>query len=88
MPRIFPTARTDTIVGPAFSVDPGDRYRAVVAGYGTVGQTVVRLRAENAIHSTVIEISHRTVRRLKQQGVSVVHGDAGRRETLLGAARF
>ncbi|MGA2478625.1 MAG: cation:proton antiporter [Spirochaetia bacterium] len=61
------------------------RYRAVVVGYGPVGQTLVRLLAENGISSTIIEMNLRTVRRLRQEGTAVVYGDAGHRETLASA---
>jgi CPA2 family monovalent cation:H+ antiporter-2 len=61
------------------------RYRAIVVGYGPVGQTVTRLLQDNAIEPTVIELSRDTIHRLRAAGVSAVYGDASHRETLQGA---
>jgi CPA2 family monovalent cation:H+ antiporter-2 len=60
----------------------GPRHRAVVVGYGPVGQTVTRLLRENDIEPTVVELNLETVRRLRQEGVLAVYGDASHRETL------
>ncbi|HEX6276613.1 MAG TPA: cation:proton antiporter [Polyangiaceae bacterium] len=51
-------------------------HRAVVVGYGPVGQTVVRVLRENGIESTVIELNHETARTLGEAGIRAVHGDA------------
>jgi monovalent cation:H+ antiporter-2, CPA2 family len=64
---------------------PSPRFRAVVVGYGPVGRTLVRLLAENGVDSTVIEMNLETVRRLRDEGVPVVYGDASHRETLQAA---
>lgn len=61
------------------------RYRAVVVGYGPVGRTVTRLLRENEIEPTVIELNLETVRRLREEGVSAVYGDANHRDTLQSA---
>ncbi|RRJ96921.1 sodium:proton exchanger [Opitutaceae bacterium TAV4] len=58
------------------------RHRAVVVGYGPVGQTVVRLMKDNDIESTVVELDLKTVQHLRSEGVEAVYGDAGRPETL------
>jgi CPA2 family monovalent cation:H+ antiporter-2 len=51
-------------------------HRAIVIGYGPVGQTLVRLLREHSIEPTVIELNHSTARELERAGVRVVHGDA------------
>jgi CPA2 family monovalent cation:H+ antiporter-2 len=67
----------------AFPLAPG--YRAIVVGYGPVGQTVTRLLRENGIEPIIIEMNRDTVHRLREAGVSAVYGDASHRETLQGA---
>ncbi len=57
-------------------------HRAVVVGYGPVGQTVSRLLRENEIEPTVIEMNIETVRTLRGQNVPAVYGDAAHVETL------
>ena len=61
------------------------RHRAVVVGYGPVGQTVTRLLRENEIEPTVVELNLETVRRLREEGMSAVYGDAGHGDTLRSA---
>ena len=61
---------------------PRDAHRAIVVGYGPVGQTVTRLLRENGIEPTVIEMNHQTVKELRKKGTHSVHGDAARREVL------
>jgi CPA2 family monovalent cation:H+ antiporter-2 len=64
-------------------VTEGDaRHRAVVVGYGPVGQTVTQLLLDNGIEPAVIELNHETVRRLKAFGVKAIYGDASRPEIL------
>lgn len=65
------------------SRSPG--HRAVVVGYGPVGQIVCRLLQENEIKPTVIELNVETVRRLNDQGISAIYGDASHREILQAA---
>ncbi|MGE3541187.1 MAG: cation:proton antiporter [Candidatus Tectimicrobiota bacterium] len=60
-------------------------HRAIVVGYGAVGQTLTRLLQENAITPTVIELNRDTVRRLQEAGIAAVYGDARQPETLRGA---
>jgi CPA2 family monovalent cation:H+ antiporter-2 len=50
--------------------------RAVVVGYGPVGQTVCRLLQQQGIAPTVIELNIETVRRLNQDGIRALYGDA------------
>jgi CPA2 family monovalent cation:H+ antiporter-2 len=63
----------------------GARHRAIVVGYGPTGRTVVRLLLENGITPTVVDVNIDTVRALRQQGVTAVHGDATRPEVLESA---
>jgi CPA2 family monovalent cation:H+ antiporter-2 len=69
--------------GPAPQADPD--HRAVVVGYGPVGRTVCRLLRENDIEPTVIEMNVDAVRRLRDQGVPAVYGDAAHPDTLKAA---
>lgn len=57
-------------------------YRAIVVGYGPVGQTVTRLLRENGIAPTVIELNHETVAALNASGTRAVYGDAAQLEVL------
>jgi CPA2 family monovalent cation:H+ antiporter-2 len=58
---------------------------AVVVGYGPVGRTLVRLLQENDIVPTVIDLNLDTVRRLREDGLRAVYGDATQRTTLSDA---
>jgi CPA2 family monovalent cation:H+ antiporter-2 len=60
-------------------------HRAVVIGYGPTGRTVARLLQENGIEPTIIEMNLETVRRLREQGLAAVYGDATRPDTLQAA---
>jgi CPA2 family monovalent cation:H+ antiporter-2 len=59
--------------------------RAVVIGYGPIGRTVTRLLREHGVAPTIIDLNVDTVRRLREEGLPAVYGDAGHRDTLLGA---
>lgn len=67
----------------------GPEHRAVVVGYGPVGQTLVRLLRENGIEPSVVEMNLETVQRLHADGIHAVYGDAMHPETLkeAGVAR-
>jgi CPA2 family monovalent cation:H+ antiporter-2 len=60
-------------------------HRAIVVGYGPVGQTVTQLLLDNDIEPTVIELNLETVRRLKAFDVRAIYGDAIRPEILTEA---
>jgi len=60
-------------------------HRAVIVGYGPTGRTATRLLRENGIEPTVIELNMDTIRRLRDEGVTAVYGDASHRETLEAA---
>ena len=59
-----------------------EEHHAVVVGFGPVGRTVARLLSKNGIRPVIIELNLETVHHLKERGMSVVYGEAGRRETL------
>jgi len=62
-----------------------DVYRAVVIGYGPIGQTVSRLLDESEVEPTIIEMNRDTVQRLRSEGKKAVYGDASHREILQAA---
>ena len=70
----------DPDVQAAQAIDPS--HRAVVVGYGPVGKLVVEQLRENGLESTVIELNHETVNRLREAGVPAVYGDASQPEIL------
>lgn len=51
-------------------------HRAIVVGYGPVGRSLAALLRENSIEPTIVELNSDTVRALRSEGMSVVHGDA------------
>jgi len=57
-------------------------YRAVIVGYGPIGQTVSRILRQRGIEPTVIEMNIETHRRLRIEGQRVVYGDANQNEVL------
>lgn len=61
------------------------KHRAIVVGYGPVGQTVARLLESNEIVPTIIEMNLETVRRLIAEGKTAIYGDAAQRGTLENA---
>jgi CPA2 family monovalent cation:H+ antiporter-2 len=56
--------------------------RAIIVGYGPVGQTVVRLLQENDVVPIVIELNVDTVRHLMKANIGVIFGDATHTEAL------
>ena len=60
-------------------------HRAIVVGYGPVGQTVTQLLLDNGIEPIVIELNLDTVRRLRTFDVRAVYGDASRPDILAEA---
>jgi monovalent cation:H+ antiporter-2, CPA2 family len=65
--------------------DSAPSHRAIVVGYGPVGQTVTQLLLDNEIVPTVIELNLDTVRRLRAFDVRAIYGDATRPEILVEA---
>jgi CPA2 family monovalent cation:H+ antiporter-2 len=74
--------------GPSFNAVIGEgtihepAHRAIVVGYGPIGQMVVRLLRDRGIEPTIIEMNIETARRLRNDGVRVVYGDANQKEVL------
>ncbi|APW59407.1 cation:proton antiporter [Paludisphaera borealis] len=71
--------------GPQHELDDPEasgRHRAVVVGYGPVGKTLARLLRDNQIDPVVIELNMDTVRRLGDDGVRAIYGDALHRDVL------
>lgn len=66
-------------------IPPREQHRAIVVGYGPVGQTVTRLLRENEIEPIIIELNVETVQRLKAEGTHAIYGDATRVDTLTQA---
>ncbi|MEI6167414.1 MAG: cation:proton antiporter [bacterium] len=64
-------------------------HRAIIIGYGPVGQTLTQLLRKNNISTTIIEMNLETVDHLRAQNITVMYGDASHVETLkrAGAAR-
>ena len=70
---------------PSETPDERAHHKAVVIGYGPVGQTVTRLLAENEVIPCVIEMNLETVRSLRNAGIRAVYGEASSRDTLIEA---
>jgi CPA2 family monovalent cation:H+ antiporter-2 len=63
----------------------GDKRRAVVVGYGPVGQTACRILRDFQIHPAVIDMNLETVRSLAESGQLAIYGDATQRDILEAA---
>ena len=57
----------------------------MVIGYGPVGRTVARLLRQNGVTPTIVDLNVETVRALRDEGLPAIYGDAGHRDTLVGA---
>jgi monovalent cation:H+ antiporter-2, CPA2 family len=57
-------------------------HRAVIVGYGPIGQIVYRILSQWGIEPTVIEMNIETHRRLRREGRNAVYGDANQPEIL------
>jgi CPA2 family monovalent cation:H+ antiporter-2 len=60
-------------------------HRAIIVGYGPTGRTLARLLRDNEIEPSVIELNMETVRRLRDEDMLAVYGDASHREALEAA---
>lgn len=63
------------------ALDPAT-FRAVVVGYGPIGQTVSRLLLDGGIEPVIVETNLETVRRARREGRRVIYGDAEHAEIL------
>jgi CPA2 family monovalent cation:H+ antiporter-2 len=59
--------------------------RAIVVGYGPVGQTLTRLLRAFEIDPVLVDMNVDTVRRLRKEGARAVYGDATREDILRAA---
>jgi CPA2 family monovalent cation:H+ antiporter-2 len=67
--------------------DPvAERIKAVIVGYGPVGQTAARILRDFNIQPVVVDLNVDTVRDLSASGELAVYGDATRRDILETAA--
>ena len=66
-------------------VSEGDKPRAVVVGYGPVGQTACRILKDFEIQPVVIDLNLETVRNLVAEDQSAIDGGATRRDILEAA---
>jgi CPA2 family monovalent cation:H+ antiporter-2 len=62
-----------------------EKPKAVVVGYGPVGQTASRILREFEIQPVIIDLNLDTVRSLADSGELAIYGDATRREILISA---
>jgi monovalent cation:H+ antiporter-2, CPA2 family len=70
-------------VGASSTLDP--RTRAIVVGYGPTGRTATRLLRENGVAPTVVDLNVDVIRKLREEGVSAIYGDARHQDTLVTA---
>jgi monovalent cation:H+ antiporter-2, CPA2 family len=61
------------------------RPRAIVVGFGPVGQTVARILERSGVRPTVVDLNIDTVKGLSRAGQPAVYGDAQRAEILSSA---
>ena len=64
------------------STDTPPSHRAIIVGYGPVGQTLTQLLRKNNIATTIIEMNLETVDHLRSRNIAVMYGDASHSETL------
>jgi len=85
--RIRRPADAEGSAGEAVGEDDGTQsaYRAVVVGYGPIGQTVARLLQDGGVEPVIIDMNLEATRRVRAEGRRVVYGDATRPEVLEAA---
>jgi CPA2 family monovalent cation:H+ antiporter-2 len=83
-PKLWAMLNRNPAVGkkPKFDPEHDSLRKAVVIGYGPVGQTVVRLLKDNGFAPVVVEMNVDTVQNLKSEGIAAIYGDAGHAQTL------
>jgi CPA2 family monovalent cation:H+ antiporter-2 len=65
--------------------EPDPRVRAIVVGYGPVGQTVKQILDGFSIQPIVIDLNVDTIKRLGDEGILAIYGDAGKEDILRAA---
>jgi monovalent cation:H+ antiporter-2, CPA2 family len=64
---------------------PGIKTKAVIVGFGPVGQTASRILKDFDIPLVIIDLNLDTVRNLMESGQAAIYGDASRRDILEAA---
>jgi len=64
---------------------PGIKTKAVIVGYGPVGQTASRILRDFDIPLVIVDLNVDTVRHLIESGQAAIYGDASRRDILIAA---
>jgi CPA2 family monovalent cation:H+ antiporter-2 len=64
------------------SGEAGRAHRAIIVGYGPIGQMLSGILRRHGIEPAIIEMNIETHRRLRREGRTAVYGDANRREVL------
>ena len=64
---------------------PATKYRAIIVGYGPVGQTASRILKDFDIPLLIIDLNVNTIRNLMESGQAAIYGDASQREILITA---
>jgi CPA2 family monovalent cation:H+ antiporter-2 len=81
----FPNVKTQSVDSAADDSRTASAYRAVVVGYGPIGQTVARLLEQGGIEPVIIDTNLETTRRVRAEGHRVVFGDASHPDILEAA---
>jgi CPA2 family monovalent cation:H+ antiporter-2 len=81
----FLNGKTQSVDAAADDSKPASAYRAVVVGYGPIGQTVARLLEQGGIEPVIIDTNLETTRRVRSEGHRVVFGDATHTDILEAA---
>ena len=63
----------------------GIKAKAVIVGYGPVGQTASRILKDFDVPLVIIDLNLDTIRSLREQGQAAIYGDASRRDILEAA---
>jgi monovalent cation:H+ antiporter-2, CPA2 family len=72
-------------LGTSIDGDTAPKVRAIIVGYGPVGQTARRVLMGFHVETAVIDLNLDTVRELTSAGDAAIYGDATRREILEAA---
>lgn len=83
--RVDARGREVNKVAAARAASAPDVNRAIVIGYGPVGQTVTRILDDFNIHPVIVELNIDTVDQLTARGYTAFYGDAARRGILTAA---
>jgi CPA2 family monovalent cation:H+ antiporter-2 len=59
---------------------PLSDYKAIVVGYGRVGETLTRLLQESGVEPVIVELNLETLKKLRGKGLTTIYGDICRQE--------